>query len=104
MPQNSEGLAECYLLYAKLKFQRKAYEDALEYCRQSYEKGDKMGRDRRRVCEMYYIKGKCFQELRKKDKAFDSFKSARKIVEYIKDPFQNEDLKNKIDDAFLHIH
>lgn len=97
-------MSECYLLFAKLKFQRKAYENSLEYCKLSYEKGDRMVRDRRRVCEMYYIKGKCYQELRKKDKAFDSFKSARKIVEYIKDPYLCKDLKNKIDDAFLNFH
>ena len=97
-------MSECYLLFAKLKFQRKAFEDSLEYCRQRYDKGDKMVRDRRRVCEMYYLKGKCYQELRKKDKAFEAFKSARKIVEYIKDPYLNEELKNKIDDAFLNFH
>ena len=53
---------------------------------------------------MYYIKGRCYQELKRRDKAFEAFKSARKIVEYIKDPRESLEFKNKIDDAFLNFH
>ena len=97
----SEGLAACFLLNAKLQMKQMNFEAAIELCRKSQECGLKNSVNARRVCETHYIKGICYYEMKNKEKSFQSFKSARKLVDHIKDPKESLQFMNLIDDALM---
>jgi len=88
-------------LTAKLLFKNQNYDKAIEFCRRTEESGKKTDLNARRTCEAHYTKGLCYLNLKIKDKAYESMKAARKLVEHIKEPRESYEFKDLIDDWFI---
>jgi tetratricopeptide (TPR) repeat protein len=94
-------MADCLLLGAKLSLESTRLEEAIDKCQKSLYVGGR-NRNKFQLCDTYFTKGKCYLQLKKRDKAFEAFKSARQTLEYLKSqPRDYIEFKNKIDEAFL---
>lgn len=88
------------LLTAKININKGRYDLALKDLAQSFE-DNTGGDDIEHTIQLHFYRGKAFQKLKKKDKAFNCYKAARKLLEKNKEEHFFSKLKDLIDEAFL---